>query len=215
MRPQPGDVLTGRLVAAGSAPYRFEPGARRSFYVRIETTAGTRDLWGADLERALAQSSTRPGPGDEVGIQFRGSKVVNVPVQARTDPTDPPRTKNLWRIESRAFFEERRAAAQALRERTPEYQREPARPGPMLDALVILRAAELFAQSRIEHPADRIRFESAIRQTLATTIELGDRIPAIRIRAAAATQQDPADDRTTRTPTHRGEPPPRDPQLTR
>jgi hypothetical protein len=176
-----GDIVTGTFVTAGEAPYRFDAANGPSFFVRVETRTGRRDIWGTDLKRALAASASNPQPGDTISVQRRGSTVVE-PEGNGSKQGKEPRRRNEWRIESAEFFDDRRVQAQALRSGTEALRTDAANRQPLQDALVVLKAAELFAQLRIPSAEDRVRFETAVRQTLASTIELGDRLPAIRVR---------------------------------
>jgi hypothetical protein len=83
LRDGPRPPVTGMLVAAAAAPYQFDPAQRMSFYVTVRTEVGDRTIWGADLERALAESASQPRIGDEVVLTQRGTRPVNVRVPAR------------------------------------------------------------------------------------------------------------------------------------
>src|SRR5262249_19676616 len=58
-------LQVGRLVDHGAAPYLHDPSNASSYFVRIETPSGEREIWGVDLQRALKDSLTRPQIGDE------------------------------------------------------------------------------------------------------------------------------------------------------
>ncbi|MDR6890768.1 MULTISPECIES: LPD7 domain-containing protein [Variovorax] len=75
--------VRGILLAAAAAPYRFDPAQRMSFYVTVRTEIGDRTIWGADLERALAESASQPRIGDQVVLAPLGTRPVNVRVAAR------------------------------------------------------------------------------------------------------------------------------------
>ncbi|KWT71745.1 DNA primase [Variovorax sp. WDL1] len=83
LREGPRPPVTGMLVAAAAAPYQFDPAQRMSFYVMVRTEVGDRTVWGADLERALAESASQPRIGDQVVLTQRGTRPVNVRVPAR------------------------------------------------------------------------------------------------------------------------------------
>ena len=175
-----GDVIHGRLVEAGTAPYRFDPANARSYYVRIETATGTRDLWGAHLKEALADSWTWPQPGDRVGVQYLGTMKVPAARDAQTD--SPARRRNLWRIEKASFYEARERDAQAIRKGELDLSRPESMSPDARSAAAILRAAAVFAADRINATSDRERFVNAVRSTLAVTTERGDWLPALRLR---------------------------------
>ncbi len=215
--PSPGDITWGRLSDWGPAPYKFRESERRSFYVRIETTTGPKELWGMDLSRAMSESVTRPQRGDEIGVQFRGSTVLNVPVQAsRRDVSEAEgspsvrRKLNTWRIESRDWYEERLDQAHALRSDRREDKAPPPRSQASVDAVLIARAAEVFARERIADAGDRARFEQVVRRSLASSLELGERVPAIRLsRSPGTDRRRDAEMPTDRLPTERSTEPSR------
>ena len=68
-RPAEGALIVGRLVDHGPAPYGHDPKQPMSYFVRVETEHGDREIWGVDLERAFRQSLSTPGIGDEIGLR--------------------------------------------------------------------------------------------------------------------------------------------------
>jgi hypothetical protein len=187
-RLQPGQVIYGQFVEAGAAPYQFRPTEHPSFYVRIKTPAGTRDIWGSDLRRALAQSRAQPQPGDEIGVQFRGSRTVPVPYVGEQasggTKASMLQRQNLWNIENPVVLEAQSAKAETLRKGLSEEALEATQSAGVLQSpLAVLRAAELFAQSRLSHPEDRSRFTNAVRSAIAQMIETGESLPSIALRA--------------------------------
>lgn len=117
------DRLTvGRLLAHGQAPHEFRPRAEVSYFVRLQTERGERTLWSPGLKRALTESRTQPKVGDQIGVKENGIDPVSV-VTRKKDAEgritserryDAPRTH--WVVEKREFFDERAAAARALRD---------------------------------------------------------------------------------------------------
>ncbi|MDX6917816.1 LPD7 domain-containing protein [Pectobacterium carotovorum] len=73
--------LTGKLLDAGTAPYKFDKSNSESFYVQMRTKSGNKTYWGVELEQALKDSGNQPG--DMVKLQYLGKKAVtiNVPVK--------------------------------------------------------------------------------------------------------------------------------------
>ena len=53
--------IAGRLIEHGSAPFGHSVGGPNSYYVAIETVAGRRDIWGADLARVVQGLGAQPG----------------------------------------------------------------------------------------------------------------------------------------------------------
>lgn len=174
-----GDLLTGEFLEAGKAPYRFTPGNAMSFYVRIGTASGQRDLWGTQLREALTDSWTFPQPGDRIGVQYLGTQTLRGGAAA---PGEATRRRNLWRIEKLSFFEERKRDAATIRAGGPDLSRPEALSPSVREVAAILRAANVFAASRIPQGADRGRFVEAVRGTLASTLEQGRRLPEVRLR---------------------------------
>lgn len=72
--------LTGKLLDAGKAPYKFDKSNSESFYVQMRTKSGNKTYWGVELEQALKDSGNQPG--DMVKLQYLGKMAVtvNVPV---------------------------------------------------------------------------------------------------------------------------------------
>ncbi|MBT2320788.1 hypothetical protein J7E62_00235 [Variovorax paradoxus] len=83
LREGPRPPVRGMLVAAAAAPYQFDPAQRMSFYVMVRTEVGDRTIWGTDLERALAESTSQPRIGDQVVLTQHGTSPVHVRVPTR------------------------------------------------------------------------------------------------------------------------------------
>src|ERR1700728_890142 len=77
------ELLAGRLVDHGRAPYRHNPREPMSYFVKIETERGDRTIWGVDLERAAKESLTKPDIGDEVALRTLRQDPVTVRKQHR------------------------------------------------------------------------------------------------------------------------------------
>ena len=171
--------MTGEFLEAGKAPYRFKPENPSSFYVRIATERGPREVWGAQLREALSDSWTFPQPGDRIGVQFLGTQKLE---RGDDRSAADPRTRNLWRIEKASFFEERKRDAASIRRGGPDLSAPEAMTPNAREVAAILRAANLFAAQRLARSDDRERFIESVRGTLATTLEAGGRLPSIRLR---------------------------------
>ena len=189
-------LVTGVLLKHGAAPYGFASSGAPSYFLTVRTERGERTLWGEGLERALAQSRTQPQLGDAVGVRENGIDPLAVIVRERdregqiraVKRVDTPRSH--WVIEKREFFDERAAAAAALRDpRTP--RREAVRNHPELaGAYWALDAAGKVAQERIRDPASRERFVALVRETLAYATERGEALPTPRAHAKPLTERD-------------------------
>src|SRR5579859_512869 len=106
------ELITGRLVDHGLAPYQHNPKERPSYFVRIETERGDRDIWGVDLERAFRHSLSNPGIGDEIGIRVLGKEPVTVIAEGR----ELDAHRNQWSVERREFLDQRKAMAEVFRD---------------------------------------------------------------------------------------------------
>ena len=194
-RPSPDGLrppVTGVLLAHAAAPYRFDPTQRMSYYARVRTELGERTLWGADLERALAESRSDVRIGDEVVVRQRGARPVTVRVADRDGDGQLRGDKKIvtqrmaWTVDKPEFLEALSRKAEILR--NPESQagavlaEYPDLAGPLAGLML----AERFAR-RVTHLVDdQVRLVRAIRDTLADAIARGERVtlPSQRTRPA-------------------------------
>jgi hypothetical protein len=175
-------LVTGVLVKHGRAPYGFQRGAEPSYFLTLNTERGERTLWGRGLERAMAQSRTQPQLGEAVGVRENGISPMTVVMRERNargeivtvNRADTPRGH--WVIERRDWFDERLAAAEALRDGRVS-RREAIRNHPeLLGAYWALESAGKVAEARIRNPESRERFVQLVREALAHAIERGEPI---------------------------------------
>jgi len=179
--------ITGRLVEHGPAPYRHDPHERMSYFVKLETPAGSRDIWGVDLQRALKESLTNPKTGDEVGIRAVRREPVKVSVAerdadgavVREGPIETHR--NHWILEKREFFAERAAAAHIVRDARVDPKEAARRHPELVGTFLQMRAAELAAK-RFPDPQDRATFVARVRAALADAIARGEPLTPVRLR---------------------------------
>ena len=189
----PDGRITGRLLDHGRDHYRHDPDQAPSYFVQLQTAAGPREVWGRDLERAVATSLTQPKIGDEVVLQRNGRDPVTVRRAGRSTPggeiTERPveTFRNRWVIETKAFFSERAQAAQLVRNAAID-PREVVRERPELaGTYVALRAAELAART-LRDPQDQRRFVAKVRELLADDIQRGEPMTPVRLRERARRQ---------------------------
>ena len=182
----PKERIAGRLLDHGEAPYRHDPQEDVSYFVRVETRDGKREIWGKDLERAMKQSLTQPQVGEEVILQKTGRDLVTVKRAERgTDgelkPKDVETHRNRWVIEKSGFFDERaRAAAVVRNDRIDPGSAVRSHPE-LAGTYLNLKAGELAAQ-RLRDPEDRRRFVSLLRNALAEQVERGEALQPVRLR---------------------------------
>jgi hypothetical protein len=182
--------VVGRLLDHGRDAYRHDPNEDTSYFVQLQTREGKREIWGKDIERAVAKSLTQPQIGDEVILQRAGRDAVTVKRHER-DPRGQVVGKNVevfrnrWAIEKREFLDERAMTAQVVRDAAIG-AREAVRQRPELAGTYLnLRAAEL-AATGLRDPQDRQRFVAQVRAALADDIERGEPLPPVRLRQRAA-----------------------------
>ena len=189
---QPRVRIAGRLLDHGRDSYRPDPNEDPSYFVRLKTRDGVREIWGKEIERAVMKSLTQPQIGDEVVLQRTGRDAVMVKRQERDPAVSSGRrtwrySRNRWVIEKQSFFEARAAAAQIVRDQGIA-AREAVRDQPEVSGTHLnLRAAEL-ASRVLTDAEDRRRFVAQVRRALADDIERGEPLQPVRLRERAATK---------------------------
>jgi hypothetical protein len=185
-RPSPDERYVGRLLDHGKDTYLHDPDAEPSYFVRLGIPGGYREVWGKDIERAVAKSLTQPQLGDDVILQRTGRDAVTVKraekdAQGQLNHKEVETYRNRWVLEKREFFQQRGAAAQIVRDETVG-PRKAVRQHPELAGTYLnLRAAELAAE-RLRDPEDRRRFVAQVRSALAEGIERGEPLQPVRLR---------------------------------
>jgi hypothetical protein len=178
LRSEESGPIVGRLVDHGRAPYRHDPKASSSYYVRIETERGDREVWGVDLERAFRESLSRPTLGDEVTVRAYGRDAVTV----KTPEGEVPAHRNRWIVERGDFLAERAAAAQVFRDPDVNPAQAVEEHPELQGSYLQLQAAKLGAERDIRDPQDRERFVARARAAIAEAIERGEPLEPVRIR---------------------------------
>jgi conjugative element/phage-associated large polyvalent protein len=172
-------LIVGRLVDHGPAPFQHRPDRAMSYYVRLETDRGEVEHWGLDLERALRQSLSRPGIGDEVGLRKLGSEPVTVRATRRDEAgreigqETVSARRNQWSLERREFLEERAQMAALMRDPAVSAN-DATRRFPELDgSYVQLQVAQSMVEQRFKGKLHREQFMEHLRSYLAREIEQG------------------------------------------
>jgi hypothetical protein len=201
-KPATDRLIVGWLREHGPAHHAFRAKAEPSYYLKLQTRAGEELLWGKGLERALATSRTRPQIGDEIGvreIEIRPIASPSAEPKVEGGAVNAPTPRTHWVIERTAFFAERAAAAQALRD--PQTQpREVIRAHPdLIGAYFTLDAARKVAEAKIGNPESRERFVALVRETLAHAVERGEPIIAPQRREDFSAQRWQGRNRTPAT----------------
>jgi hypothetical protein len=202
------DRLTvGRLQAHGRAPYQFRSGESLSYYVRLLTERGERTLWGKDLERAIARSTTQVKRGELVGARRTGREAVTLVARERDTERRIVRSserlahRNRWIVEKVQFFAERAQLARRVRDRQIDVKRTVRSHPELASTYLSLRGAQEIAARRISDPKDRERFLDLVREAIAGSIQRGEPLPAVRLRtersaAVSRARAKNGDDRT-------------------
>jgi hypothetical protein len=196
--------IAGKLLDHGPDTYRHDPDAEASYFVRLGIPGGYREVWGKDIERAVAKSLTQPKIGDEVILQRIGRDAVTVKRRERNaegalGAKEVPVFRNRWVIEKRSFFEERERAASVVRNEAIQPTQAVRERPELAGTYLSLRAAEL-ASRRLRDPEDRTRFVSLVRRALADDIERGESLPPVRVRERLGAAADRSRAAKTRAP---------------
>ncbi|MBB6095022.1 hypothetical protein HNQ60_003909 [Povalibacter uvarum] len=186
----------GRFVDHGAAPYLHDPRNATSYFVRIETPDGERDIWGVDLQRALKDSLTRPQIGDEIGVRALRRDTVKV---YRPEHDAEGRVvgekahdahRNAWIVEKRDFFRERVQAARVLRDPNVDRQAAVKQHPELLGTYLQLHAAELAAKT-LRDPEDQRRFVASVRTALADSVARGEPLATVPLKETAVQRRQP------------------------
>ena len=192
-RPNPQERIAGRLLEHGRDSYRHDPNEEPSYFVRLQTLQGPREVWGKDIERAVAKSLTQPKVGDEVILRRTGREAVTVrrsekDPEGQVAPREVEVYRNRWVIEKREFFEERDTAASTLRDASVEPREGTQKHPELAGSYLSLRAAELVSR-RMRDPQDQLRFVALVRGALADSIARGEPLQPVRLRERAPLRQ--------------------------
>lgn len=199
-------LQVGRLVDHGAAPYRHDPRNDPSYFVRIETPSGEREIWGVDLQRAVTESLTHPRIGDQIGVRAvrRDSVKVRRPeldAEGRVIGRSAVDThRNGWIVEKREFFRERAHAARVLRDASVDRQQAVKQHPELLGTYLQLHAAELAAKT-LRNPEDRQRFMTSVRAALADSVSRGEPLPPVPLKEPAHRRRESRVPEKSETPT--------------
>lgn len=201
--------VTGELLAHAAAPYHFDPSERMSYYARVRTPAGERTFWGADLERALAESRSGVRVGDQVSLRQQGGRSVTVRVARRNEAgelvgeTRKAAQRMGWTVEKTDYVRALGRKAEVVRQGQMAASAVLAQYPDLAGAMLGLRLARQFARRLTQRPDDQRRVVEAIRHSLADAVERGERIGMPPPRTLHAPVQ-----ARGRTPPRRDEPEP-------
>ena len=175
------ELISGKLVDHGPAHYQHNPKESMSYFVRIETDQGDRDIWGVDLERAFRHSLSNPGIGDEIGIRALGKEPVTVLAEGREVGTH----RNQWSVERKEFLEQRREMATVFRDAAISAADGIQRHSGLEGSYRTLEMGENHAKEQYASKTHRTQFVEHLREYIAKTIEYGQPLEPARPRARA------------------------------
>jgi putative DNA primase/helicase len=185
-------LIVGKLVDHGPSQYAHDPKEPMSYFVRIETERGDREIWGVDLERAFRQSLSTPGIGDEIALRAVGKAAVTVlaakrDAQGRDIGREPIEThRNQWIVERKSFLDERRELADIVRDpsvsASDAIKRHPELEGSYLQ----LQMGRALAERQYASDEHREQFVEHLREHVARRIELGQPLEPVHLRAIEA-----------------------------
>jgi hypothetical protein len=199
---RPRRPITGRLIDHGAAAYRHDAHEPMSYFVKVETPEGEREIWGVDLKRALKESLTQPKIGDEVALRAVRRDTVTVQEIERGPEGKVLGQKplgvhrNRWIVERQEFFAERAAAARTLRDSSIDPKQAARRHPELVGTYLQMHAAQIAAR-QFRDPQDQEKFVSLVRTALADSVARGEPLPPVRLKEKTAIP--------TPTPAIRGE----------
>jgi hypothetical protein len=177
----------GVLLEHGAAPYKHDENNSPSYFIRLKTAKGKRELWGIDLERAIREGATTPKIGDEVGVRAIRRETVKVWAQDKDEDgnlTGEHRVethRNAWIVERIEYFRSREQAAKVLLDAKIDERSGVARHAELVGPYLQLRAAELAAKE-FKDSLDQRRFVKSVRIALADSIARGEPPAAVRLK---------------------------------
>ena len=180
------ELITGKLVDHGPAPYKHNPKEAMSYFVRIETERGDRDLWGVDLERAFRHSLSNPGIGDEIGIRPIGKEAVTIRA-AKQDANgreigreEIDTHRNQWSVERKEFLDQRQDMALVFRDPSISASEGIKRHAGLEGSYRKLEMGQVHAQEQYNSNTHRTQFVDHLREYLAKSIEHGQPLEPAR-----------------------------------
>jgi putative DNA primase/helicase len=181
-RPRQDRLYMGKLLEHNRSNYEFHPKGPQSYYIKLLTDSGVQTLWGKGLEKAFADSRTKPKLGDLIGIRENNLDPVSIVTRKQVDGVvvasrqyDTPRPH--WVIEKLEEFDRRKFAAQALRDPTIPRRDAIMSHRELLGFYWVLDAGKKVAEEKISHPEGQKRFLALMRETLARAVERGEPAP--------------------------------------
>jgi hypothetical protein len=189
-------VFVGRMLEHGPAPYHRDPSQQNSYFVRLATQDGEREIWGVDLEQAIRHSLSAAKVGDDVTVRAVGREPVSVPRKGLTHDghasSDEPLAthRNRWRIERSDFIAARGRAAAVFKDEGITAQEGVKNYPELQGSYLKLQAAKLGAERDVKDVRERARLVTRARALIADSIERGDPLEPVRLRDPVGREQE-------------------------
>jgi conjugative element/phage-associated large polyvalent protein len=187
-----GTLFVGRLLDHGRDTYRHDPREQSSYFVKLQTPEGEREIWGVDLERALRDSLSNARAGDDITVRAVSREAVTVPKRERDiegrviGESSVSTHRNEWIVERTEFLAGRESAARTFRD-TKISPQEAVKKHPELQGSYLkLQAVKLGAERDFKNLADRERLLVRARVLIAQSIERGEPLEPVRLREPVA-----------------------------
>lgn len=187
-----GTRFVGRLLDHGRDTYRHDPREQGSYFVRLQTSEGAREIWGVDLERALRDSLSNARAGDDITVRAVSREAVTVPKRERDiegrviGESSVSTHRNEWIVERTEFLAGRESAARTFRD-TKISPQEAVKKHPELQGSYLkLQAVKLGAERDFKNTMDRERLLVRARVLIAQSIERGEPLEPVRLREPVA-----------------------------
>ncbi len=95
-------VVVGTVVDHGIDHYEHDAQKDKSYFVKVATDRGEREIWGVDLRRACEQGKVQRGDAVALVQETQEPVTVTVPVRdcsgASIGPTSQPAHRNRWEV---------------------------------------------------------------------------------------------------------------------
>ncbi|MGP5511892.1 LPD7 domain-containing protein [Pseudomonas helleri] len=173
-------VVTGKLIEHGEAKYQFDEKKDKSYFVRVQTDAGERTIWGKDLGRAMRDSKVKEG--ETVALEKVASKDVVAKEKVFDEKGNVTGTRevdairNTWKVGSVD-----KAQAFVYGERSEVVNKHPE----LAPAYGTVAAAHKFAEKQWPNSKEeQERFVAVAQIAMAERIAHGDPVPSPKIREA-------------------------------
>jgi hypothetical protein len=183
-----GAAYTGKLLDHGYETYRRDPLEGSSYFVRLKTKDGEREIWGVDLERAIKHSLSGAKIGDEVTVRAVRRKAVTVSALERDEEGEvigrkPKAThRNDWIVERTDFLAERQQVASVFRDEKITPQQAVRKHPELQGSYLKLQAVRLGAERDFPDLKTRQQLLDRARVLIAESIERGEPMDPVALR---------------------------------